>query len=152
MSFESESLKKMSLVIAFVSILILAVLYLTYSLSNSNIFRQVSTATLKIDEQAYGETTFDSTNLKFSPILDKDVKNDSNKIIYIKFNVGGSRDNTTRNVIYDISLAALQIDCELLSPYIKWKLIKNDEVMSTGSLDYKFDTIINKYTTRFKTI
>ncbi len=143
MSFESESLKKMSLTIAFVSILILAVLYLTYSMSNGNISRNLQTDTLKIDEEAYGDTVFNSTNLKFSPILDKNVKKDSNKLIYIKFNVGGSKDNTTKNIIYDISLADLKIDCELLSPYIQWKLIKNDEIISVGNLDYKFDTIVN---------
>ena len=143
MSFESESLKKMSLTIAFVSILILAILYLTYSLSNGNIPRNIQTDILKIDEEFYGDTAFDSTNLKFSPILDKNVKKDSNKIIYIKFNVGGSRENTTKNIIYDISLADLKIDCELLSPYIQWKLLKNNEVISVGNLDYKFDTINN---------
>ena len=143
MSFEKESIKKMILAIAFISMLFLSIIYLTYSLSNSNISRKVITDTLKVDEEAYGNTIFDSTNLKFSPILDKNATNDSNKIIHIKFNVGASKENTTNSAIYDIALANLNVDCELLSPYIKWKLIKNNEEISTGNLDYKFDTIAN---------
>lgn len=143
MSFEKESIKKMILAIAFISMLFLSIIYLTYSLSNSNISRKVITDTLKVDEEAYGNTIFDSTNLKFSPILDKNATNDSNKTIHIKFNVGASKENTTNSAIYDIALANLNVDCELLSPYIKWKLIKNNEEISTGNLDYKFDTIAN---------
>ena len=75
--------------------------------------------------------------------MDKNVKSDSNHVIYIKFNVGGSKDNNKDNIIYDISLADLKIDCELLSPYIQWKLFKNGKVISVGNLDYKFDTIVN---------
>jgi hypothetical protein len=79
--------------------------------------------------------------LQFSPILDSDVNEQKNNVIYIDFRVGGSKENNTDNIFYDVALANLEIDCELISPYLKWKLLKNGEFISEGSLDYKFDTI-----------
>ena len=93
---------------------------------------------MKLDEEAYGNTKFDSSLTKLTPILDKNI-NDNNSI-HIKFNVGGSKKNNTE-IIYDIALVNLSVDCELLSPYLKWKLIKNNNEEFTGSLDYRFDTI-----------
>lgn len=143
MTFEKETLKKLALVIALVAGLILFLMYLTYSLSQGDNSNKVTVDIIKIDEEAYGDTKFDASKIKFSPIIDKNANKESNNIIYIPFNVGGSNENTTDEVIYDIALVDLKVDCNLLSPYIKWKLIKNNVEISSGSLDYKFDTIIN---------
>ena len=65
-------------------------------------------------------------------------------IIKIDFSVAGDKGNTQeKEVIYDIALVDLKIDCELLSPYLKWRLVKNGEEISEGSFDYQFDTITN---------
>ena len=77
------------------------------------------------------------------PILDRKVNKNNNSVIYIPFLVGGSEENNKENIIYHIALADLQIDCDLLSPFLKWKLLKNGEVVGDGSFDYQFDTIID---------
>ena len=115
---------------------------LTYAIQNSSILFQGQSAIIEIDEEAYGDTAFDSTNLKLIPILDKDVEISSDNVIRIDFRVGGGKDNSLKDdIIYNIALNDLKLDCDLISPYLKWKLIKNNNVISTGTLDYKFDTI-----------
>lgn len=118
---------------------------ITYAIQNSSSLFKGSTATIKIDEEAYGETSFDSTNIHLIPILDDEVEIRSDNVIRIDFKVGGAKENTEKNdIIYDIALNELEIDCNLISPYLKWKLLKNNEEISTGSLDYKYDTIKDK--------
>ena len=143
MTFEQETFKKLGLTIALVSLLVIIIIFITYSLTQGNNPNNITTDIIKVDEEVYGNTSFDASKIKFSPILDKDVNKDSDELIYIKFTVGGSRENSTDEAIYDIALVDLNVDCNLLSPYIKWKLIKNNNEISSGSLDYKFDTIVN---------
>lgn len=138
---EIKDAKRLIAVTLFVISLLLTLVYMTYSLNQGFRQKEVVANIIKIDEEAYGETEFSNNNLELKPILDKDVKKDSNNLIYIEFNIGGAEENDRDDVIYDIALADLEIDCELLSPYVKWKLIKNGLELSTGSLDYKFDTI-----------
>lgn len=137
----TNDFKKLLLVISFVGILILTALYLTYSMNQGSNRKELTGSIIKIDEEAYGKTEFNNESLELKPILDKNVKKESNNVIYITFNVGGSKENNIDQIIYDIALADLDLNCELLSPYIKWKLIKNDLELSQGSLDYKYDTI-----------
>ncbi len=98
---------------------------------------------LKIDEDAYGSNFFDSSNLDLRPIIDNYIYEKENNVINIEFLVGGSEENVISNITYDIAIVNLEIDCELLSPYLKWKLLKNGEEISNGSFDYQFDTIQN---------
>ncbi len=115
---------------------------ITYALQNSSSFFKAQTATIKIDEEAYGVTEFDASNINLIPILDNEVEAKSDNVIKIDFKVGGNKDNSNiEDIIYDIALNDLELDCSLVSPYVKWKLIKNNEEISEGSLDYKFDTI-----------
>ena len=138
---EEKTTQKLLLTIAAVALLILSIFYLTYSMMQNSTLNKIRTSILKLDEDAYGETEFNNSNLNLKPILDKEVNKDSNNVIYIDFNVGGSKENDTDEIIYDIALTDLEIDCNLLSKYLKWKLIKNGLELSTGSLDYNFDTI-----------
>ncbi len=120
------------------------VLYFVHSrtfASDNPFVRNTLFSTLKLDEEAYGNTVFDSNDLDFRTILDKDLENSLGNSIYISFWVGGNKDNDTEDAVYDIALSDLVVDCALLSPYVKWKLKKNGEELSSGSLDYHFDTI-----------
>lgn len=112
----------------------------TFAVERSNM-KDTFFSTLKLDEEAYGETVFDASKINLRPILDKNLKSSIDNIISINFWVGGNKDNDADEPIYDIALAELEVDCNLLSPYIKWVLYKNGEELSNGSLDYKFDTI-----------
>ncbi len=138
---DTNDLKRLLIVISFVAILILTILYLTYSINQNNPQKTITANILKLDESAYGETEFNNENLDLKPILDKNATKDSSNLIYIEFNVGGAKENNAEEIIYDIALADLELDCNLLSPYLKWKLIRNNLELSQGTLDYKFDTI-----------
>ena len=113
----------------------------TYALSTASIVLNVTTALITVDEDSYGNTSFDATNLDFVPILDSEVETRLDNVVKIDFTVGGASTNNTTNIIYDIALADLDIDCSLISPYIKWKLIKDGTELSNGTFSYQFDTI-----------
>lgn len=122
----------------------LALFGVTYALTNIAPLFQGTTAKINIDAQAFGNPIFDSSNTKLVPILDKNLDDSINNIIKIDFSVAGDKGNTQeKEVIYDIALVDLKLDCELLSPYLKWRLVKNGEEISEGSFDYQFDTITN---------
>ena len=134
--------KKKMVVIYFI-VFIGIVIGITYALQLSSLTVALDAAVVKIDEDVYGDTTLDTSNLDLIPILDSDVNNNTSNVMKIDFTVGGSAENTRDDVIYDIALVDLQVNCDLLSEYVKWKLVKNGEEISNGSLSYKFDTIVN---------
>ena len=139
MEFIKENRKYIYLLVAVV--ILIGVTYAIYSVSS---LFQATTSKINIDEEAYGNTSFDSSNIDFVPILDSEVEDSIDNIIKITFKVGGARDNSdVDDIIYDVALSDLSISCDLLSPYLKWKLVKNGKELSSGSLDYKFDTIKN---------
>lgn len=139
-------MKKKTLVIilvGFIIIIVITFLYTTFSMNGKIPMISYRGDILRIDEEAYGMTQFDSSNLNLKPIIDQNVEVSLNNIIYIDFYVGGDKTNSATNIVYDIALVDLEVDCDLLSPYLKWKLIKNGEEISNGSFDYRFDTIAN---------
>lgn len=131
------------ILVIYLIVIIFVVFGITYASKPDLFSNYVETSILRVDEEAYGSLTFDSSDIVLRPILDDDVKKDNSNIIYIDFRVGGSELNEIKNIIYDIALVDLEVDCDLLSPYMKWILVKNGDVISSGSLDYKFDTIKN---------
>ena len=114
----------------------------TYALQSSSIAFNLTTAIVRIDEEAYGDTTFDSSNLDMIPILDSEVETRTDNVLKIDFTVGGHEsNNASKPIIYDIALIDLSMDCELISEYFKWKLVKNGSELSSGTFSYTFDTI-----------
>ncbi len=136
-------------IIVIVTVVLLLGIFIFYFIrfgtfaSDNPFVRRTLFSTLKLDEEAYGDTSFDSTDLEFRTILDKDLENSLGNSIYISFWVGGNKENDAEDAVYDIALQDLVVDCDLLSPYVKWLLKKNGEELSFGSLDYHFDTIVN---------
>lgn len=123
------------------ALIILVVIGITYALySYSNRFN-VKTEKIGIDEDIYGDTSIDSDSIKLIPINDKDIYTNNDNVLTIKFKVRGSKENVVNNIIYDIALNNLQVDCDLLSKYLKWELIKNGNVINTGNFSPSFDTI-----------
>lgn len=125
--------------LGFSSIFIL--ISVTYSRFSDSLFKSVNGEKIGIDEETYGSTSFDATNIELVPILDEDVMVREDNVIHISFLVGGSKDNTINDIVYDVALNDLRVDCNLISPYVKWKLLKNGVEISRGNLDYQFDTI-----------
>lgn len=129
------------ILVIYIGVIILLGIGFTYALLQASVPFNLTTGTVRIDESAYGDTEFDASNLEMVPILDSEVETREDNVIKIDFTVGGASTNTNNNIIYDIALTDLNVSCDLLSSYLKWKLVKNDTVLSNGSFDYKFDTI-----------
>lgn len=125
---------------------------ITYALTSSDISMNVTTANIGIDTASYGSTSFNSDNLKLYPILDSKVDalingtstEVTNNVILINFNVKGASTNPTNvSIIYDIALNNLSVDSALLSKYLKWKLVKNDSVLTEGDFSNEVISIEN---------
>ena len=129
-------------IIVIIIVAIIVVLFgISYAVSPDSLFKNITGEKISIDEEVYGSTVFDSQNVELIPILDEDFQKREDNVIHISFLIGGSKDNVVNNIIYDVALNDLEVDCSLISPYVKWKLLKNSYEISSGSLDYQFDTI-----------
>jgi len=125
---------------AMIAFVIIGISYALYSFNNNF---KLKTVELGIDTEVFGTSDIDSDNIKLLPILDNEVSTNETNVLKINFKVRGNSNNIINNIIYDISLVNLKIDCELLSEYLKWELLKNEEVISTGSMSPNFDTIVD---------
>lgn len=140
-----EKLKKQNAFIivfefAIISLIIIGISYAIYNFSNNF---KLKTIELAIDTDIYGDTNIDSDDIKLLPILDNEVNTNNNNVLKINFKVRGNKNNLVNNIIYDIALVNLDIDCELLTKYLKWELLKNEEIISSGNFSKEFDTIID---------
>ena len=137
-----EDKRILSLYIIVICVLVIGV---TYALGTYSMGLNITTGLIAVDASAYGKTSFDTSKIDFRPIIEDinandnipedNLENNLDNIIKIEFTVGGASTNNNDNIIYDIALADLQIHCNLISSYIKWKLVKDGTDLSSGSLD-----------------
>ena len=78
------------------------------------------------------------------PISDDLVSIDTTdtRVLKVKFNVSGVESNPD-NTIYDVAMHFDDLDCELRTNDLKWRLYKNNSLLNEGSLSPTFDTINN---------
>lgn len=126
-NFFDKIFKDKRILVIYLLVIILIVAGVTYALNISSLNLAGTTAVIGIDEDAYGETSIDTSGIKLRSILDNKVETSLDNVIKIDFVVGGNQNNTTDEVIYDIALVDLEMDDELSSQYVKWKLVKNDK-------------------------
>lgn len=120
----------------------------TYALSDtSSLAINIETALIGVDEDAYGDTSINTSDIDFKPIIDTEVElrdgvvvegveeKEEVNVIRIDFSVGGASTNELTDIIYDIALVDLEFDDELLSPYIKWKLVRNGSNIASGNFE-----------------
>ena len=84
---------------------------------------------------------------KLTPIYDSELTSSSNstKVMKATFTVKGAQSNPSDiPIIYDVSLTDLNLDEELHSELLKWRLYKNNTQISEGSFSYDFDAQISK--------
>ena len=129
-------------IIAEVLIILGVIASITYAIYNISSNILLRTNKLSIDTDIYGDTYIDSDNIKLIPIKDTEVLDNDSNVLKINFNVRGSKDNIINNIIYDIALTNLNIDCELINKYFKWQLYKNGNLLERGDFSNEFDTII----------
>ena len=65
------NIKDKKIVIVYVFVVLLLIIGITYALVNSDLLFNLTTGTIAIDDSAYGNTTFDNSNLDMVPILDR---------------------------------------------------------------------------------
>ena len=64
------------------------------------------------------------------------------RVLKAKFYVTGNTSNP-ENSIYDVAIHDFNVDCELRTEDLKWRLYKNGTLLSSGNLSPKFDTMSN---------
>lgn len=85
-----------------------------------------------------GDTSLTYDNIE--PINDSLINiNTSENVIRLEFSLKGTSESGDENLIYDIMLNEIDIDCSLLNEYTKWNLYKNNELIYTGNFSPKFD-------------
>ena len=99
-------------------------------------------ANITYDEGTAGAEIINTGNML--PISDNLVSLDvtDTRVLKVKFNVSGV-DANPDNTIYDIAMYFNEIDCELRTTDLKWRLYKNDNLLSEGNLSPTFDTMAN---------
>ena len=75
------------------------------------------------------------------PISDSLINIDTkDNVVRLEFSVRGVDTNENpENLIYDVMLSELNIDCSLLNEYTKWNLYKNGELIYNGNFSPLFD-------------
>ena len=100
-------------------------------------------ATISYDSSVNGSTV--TSTGKMLPIQDSLVTGTSvtdTRILKVKFTVTGKSTNPA-NSIYDISLRNITMDDALKDSNIKWRLYKNNTLLSSGSFSPGFDVMEN---------
>lgn len=65
--------------------------------------------------------------------------NTRNNVIRLEFSLRGVKENEQDDLIYDVMMKDMNVDCSLLNKYTKWRLFKNGSLISNGNLDPAFD-------------
>ena len=66
--------------------------------------------------------------------------NTKENVVRLEFSLRGVDTNDDEeNLIYDVMLSEMNIDCSLLNEYTKWNLYKNGELLYNGNFAPEFD-------------
>lgn len=86
-----------------------------------------------------GKTEIVANNLE--PISDKLINyNTKDGVMRLEFSLRGVDTNENpENLIYDVMVSDINIDCSLLNEYTKWNLYKNGELLYNGNFSPNFD-------------
>ena len=125
-------------------VIILGIIGITYALkvaAFNPIGLNTTTGTINANITYDGNNTSTITNTdKMLPISDTlvDINTTDERVLKVSFNITGVNTNPD-NTIYDISLRDINMDKELKSLYVKWRLYKNNTLLSEGNFSPSFD-------------
>ena len=148
-SFKNKNL----LVIVFeIVVIILGIIGITYATTQIINNRTVTNLTVgEYTVEYIGDKNVTVNNLE--PIDDNLVNiNTKDKVIRLEFSLRGAASNKKDDLIYDVMIKNLKVDCAFLNKYTKWVLYKNGNRLSTGSLDPAFDSDVLGDTMRLTNI
>ncbi len=125
-------------------VIILGIIGITYALkvaAFNPIGLNTTAGTINANITYDGDNTNTITNTnKMLPISDTlvDINTTDERVLKVSFNITGVNTNPN-NTIYDISLRDINMDKELKSLYVKWRLYKNNTLLSEGNFSPSFD-------------
>ena len=131
-------------IIVMIIVIILGIIGITYALkiaAFNPIGLNTTTGTINANITYDGNNTSTITNTdKMLPISDTlvDINTTDERVLKVSFNITGVSNNPD-NTIYDISLRDINMDKELKSLYVKWRLYKNNTLLSEGNFSPSFD-------------
>ena len=74
------------------------------------------------------------------PISDDLINiNTKDNVIRVDFSIRGMKSNLDNDIIYDVIMDQMNIDCSFLNEYTKWNLYKNGNLLSSGNMSPSFD-------------
>ena len=148
MNFFEVLKKNAKIYVILMIIILLGTVGITYSMLISD-FRAIGINTTSMNIDAIYDTSDNSTEIMSNgdmlPISDTLITGPDvtdTRVLKAIFNVSGVSNNPD-NTIYDIALHDIDIDCELRTTDLKWRLYKGDNLISEGNLSPTFDTMDN---------
>ena len=141
----NKSFNKNALVITIeVIAIILGVVGITYAASTLSSSVNVSASNLNVVYT--GDKTVTATDL--SPRVTAPTISETSNVARVAFTVKGASANVNSNIIYDIMLDSINADSAFFNSYVKWRLYKNNSLLSEGNMSYSFDSSLrdNKLT------
>lgn len=128
---------------------IIGITFATSKILNDRTNTNITASNLNLDY--VGETDIVINDIE--PISDSLINyNTTEGVVRVEFSVRGVKNNNDSNLIYDVMLNEMDIDCSLLNKYTKWNLYKNEKLLSTGSMDPLFDGNVLSDNMRLTTI
>ena len=142
--------KNIRFISAMIVVIILGIFGISYALKVApfnkiavNIKSANMDVNISYDSGVNGANISNSGNLL--PINDSLVTGPTvsdSRVLKAKFYVTGNTSNP-ENSIYDVAIHDFNVDCELRTEDLKWRLYKNGTLLSSGNLSPKFDTMSN---------
>ena len=140
--------KNIKFIILMLVVIIFGIVGIAYAIKVANfnpIGLNVTTSPIDVnityDSSANGASITSSG--KMVPIDDSlitGVNVTDERVIKAKFNVAGVSSNPD-NTIYDVALRDINIDCDLRTEDVKWRLYKNGTLLTSGNLSPTFDVM-----------
>ncbi len=147
--FKNKNLLVIIFELLVIALGIIGITFATSKILNDRTNTTIKTSDLNLDY--VGDTDVVINNIE--PISDNLINyNTTEGVVRVEFSVRGVRNNNEDDLIYDVMLNEMDIDCSLLNKYTKWNLYKNGILLSSGSLDPLFDGNVLSDNMRLTTI
>jgi len=135
-SFERKNIYVIIFEIIIISLAVGGITYATSQFISGRTQTILIAGIYEIDYQG----SFAVTGSDLEPISDSLINiNTTESVLRAEFSIKGTEKNT-EDLIYDIMLKDMNIDCSLLNEYTKWNLYKNGTLLSQGNLSPQFDS------------
>ena len=135
---KSFNMRNMLVLLFEIIIIIIAIGGLTFA--TSKMFGSSTIITFgEYNVDYIGKTEIVASDLE--PISDSLINIDSrDNVVRLEFSLRGVDTNENpENLIYDVMINEMNIDCSLLNEYTKWNLYKEGELLSSGNFSPTFD-------------